>query len=382
MKSARPLRASTYLLRNASKTLPLAAVIVLAVMLVAGIVSLINSIPLSIRTIYRYSRHYVGVTPRGDAEMTPKNIAVLKTEAPVPIDRLMLVRGSEIEVKSLVGPWPFVVLALTPDDTGYYLRRMGSLEVEGRLPADGEPEVLVSEPVARNLGIRIGSELMGPSNPDAYSPQVVKVVGVAKTDLWVAVMSRSYHELNHFPPVDSVVAFAKTLEDQHKLDTWALGRFRGERARVFAYQKLEEQANTMFAILYQILNVVIFMLVVVITTMMGMLFNIFLGQRLQEFGLLQALGYSRKVILRRVVAETALVVAGGWVLGLGFACLTLMVVKRQMMDPRAFAVDVFDRAAYTYTIPIPVAIFVVAIVTVMLKFRQYDPVGIVERRLV
>lgn len=382
MRSPRPLRPAVYLVRNGPKTLPLGGVIVLAVMLVAGIVSLINSIPLSIRTIYRYSRFYIGATPRGDAEMTPVIREILEKESPVKLDRIMTVRGSEIDVNSIVGKWPFVVLALTDSDAHYYMDRMGAHDLVGRYPRDGEPEVVLSEPVARNLNKKIGSQLMGPEDSDAYSPKSVKVVGIIQCKEWVAVMSRSYHEANHFPPVDSLLAFAGNPADQLKLDHWALNRFKGERARIFAYQKLEEQANTMFTILYQILNVVIGMLVIVITIMMGMLFNIFLGQRLQEFGLLQALGYARPVILRRVVAETALVVLGGWMLGLATAVGMLTIVKHQLMDPKAFSLDVFDRSAYIYTVPIPFAIFAVAVATVLFKFRRYDPVGIVERRLV
>ncbi|MES1228308.1 MAG: hypothetical protein ABUL72_06515, partial [Armatimonadota bacterium] len=177
MSTPRPLRATTYLLRNAPKTLPLAGVIVLSVMLIAGIVSLIDSIPLSIRTIYSYSRYYIGITSRGDDEMIVKHKETLEKEAPVPIDRLMYVRGAEVEVKSIVGNWPFVVLALTEDDAHYYMGKMGVTSIDGRYPKDGEPEVIVSQPLAQNLHLQIGSVLLGPENTDAYSPNPVKVVG-------------------------------------------------------------------------------------------------------------------------------------------------------------------------------------------------------------
>src|SRR5882724_2278560 len=62
----RPLAPSTYLLRNAGKTIPLTAVIVLAVTLVSGIIAMIDSIPYSIRTVYKYAKEDTGVTPRGD----------------------------------------------------------------------------------------------------------------------------------------------------------------------------------------------------------------------------------------------------------------------------------------------------------------------------
>jgi hypothetical protein len=64
----------------------------------------------------------------------------------------------------------------------------------------------------------------------------------------------------------------------------------------------------MFSILYRILDVVIGTLVLVITFMMGMLMNIYQSQRLVEFGLLQAIGYTKKQLFARVFAETAIVI--------------------------------------------------------------------------
>jgi putative ABC transport system permease protein/lipoprotein-releasing system permease protein len=175
---------------------------------------------------------------------------------------------------------------------------------------------------------------------------------------------------------------AKDIREQGRLDHWAYDRFKGEQARVFAYFQLEKETDEMFRILYSILNVVVAMLVIVITLMMAMLMNIYQSQRIQEFGLLQALGYTRKSLLKRVLLETGLVMVGGWILGVIVAFLLLSAVKAVLMDPRAFMLDPWDRPAYLYTVPVPIAIFFAATVTVSRRFAKFDPVGVVERRLV
>lgn len=356
--------------------------IVLAVMLIASIVALMNSIPLSIKTIYGYSRHYLGVTPRGDAARTPVIRATIEQESPVRLDRVMTARGSNIQVKSIVGKWPFVILALSPQDIEYYIKRMGGGKLEGRLPEAGQPEVVVSEPLLRNLNRKLGDVLLKPDDPEAFSPNQVKIVGVLRSSEWLILAPIDYYRANHFPPVDVLVVFAGNDQDQKKLDKWAEERFRGENAMVFAYHILQKQTDETFHILYRILNVVISILVVVITIMMGMLINIYQSQRIQEFGLLQALGYTKRRLLGRTMAETSLVVIGGWLLGLGMAWLTLNLVNGQLMHPNAFMLDTFDFGAYAYTIPVPIAISLVAWLTLVRNFRKFDPVGIVERRLV
>ncbi len=378
----RPLAPYTYLLRNAAKTVPLVSVIVLAVLLITGIVALLNSIPLSIKTIYLYSRESLGITPRGDPNLTPELIDQVREGSPVPIERVMTCRASSGTVRSIVGKWPFVVLGLTQDDIRYYLRRQGVTQIEGRLPIAGAPEGIISEPVAKNLGLQLGSAMVGPANADNYSPKPVKVVGIAHSDRWIMLDTIEYQRKNHFPPVDIAMVFAENLHDQELLDRWAEKHFKGQRAQVFAYHILEKDTNENFATLYKILNVVIGTLVLVITLMMGLLINIYQSQRLVEFGLLQAIGHTKRQLIQRVVSESIMVVVLGWLLGIFIAYLLLLLVKARLMEPNAWALNAFDAKAFAYTLPAPLAILGVAILTVFLRFRKFDPVGVVERRLV
>ena len=381
-RGAGPLTPLTYLVRNLGKTLPLIGVIVLAVLLISGIISLINSIPLSIRTIYSYSKYMVAVTPRGDPEKVQMLIDKIKQDSPVPIERLTLARGTGTQVQSLVGKWQFVVFGIQPEDMSYMLARLGSKGVDGRLPIAGKPEVVISEPVARNKDLKIGSILLGPELPESYSPNEVKVVGIARSKEWFMLSDYAYQSEFHFPKVDAVLAFAKNLNDQGVLDKWAYESFKGERAQVFAYFRLEEETSKMFTTLFVILDIVIGTLVLVITVMMGMLMNIFQSQRLVEFGLLQAIGYTKRQLIRRVVSETVAVLLFGWAVGLAIGYGLLELTKSLLMDPKAYALSTWDPVAFKYTLPVPIAILLVASMTIYFRFRKFDPVAVVERRLV
>jgi ABC-type lipoprotein release transport system permease subunit len=277
---------------------------------------------------------------------------------------------------------PYPVTGASAEDLDYLLKRFGSPRVEGRLPASRMPEAVISEPVARNLGVGLGDVLMGPDKENSYSLQEVKVVGILDTPEWLVLMDREYHELFHFPPIDILLVFAENRQQQGELDRWVHERFSGEPARVLAYHLMNQETDRTFAILYQILNVVIGVLVVVITLMMGMLISIYLSQRVTEFGLLQALGYTRKQLLARCLAETGTVLVIGWVLGIAAAFGMLRIIDAVLMHPRAFAIDPLDPQAYLYTLPVPAAIFIVASITVASRFRKYDPVNILERRLI
>jgi len=127
---------------------------------------------------------------------------------------------------------------------------------------------------------------------------------------------------------------------------------------------------------------VIAVLVLVITIMMGMLINIYQSQRIVEFGLLQAIGYTKRELLQRVMRETLWVLLLGWSIGLLCSYALLHVADALLMYPHAYALNTLDPIALKYTFPVPLSILIVATLTVFLRFRKFDPVGIVERRLV
>lgn len=376
-----PLSPTTFLFRNAGKSVPLVAVIVLAVMLIVGVIAMMNSIPYSIKTIYRYAAGQLAITPRGDDDGLRPLLKRVERASPVPIERTVIVRGIGTQIQSIVGKWPFIVLCMSPEDSAFYMKRHGVTSISGRTPRVGQPEAIISEPVARNLNLRIGSKILSPEEQDAYSPVPVTVVGIARTDDWIALGDISFQRENFFPPVDAALVFAATPEEQVRLDAAAVKELKGARAQIFTYAEIRKQSDEMFVTLYKILNVVIGTLVLVITLMMGMMINIYQGQRTVEYGLLQAIGYNRRQLLRRSMVEAFLVVVFGWIFGVLIARGLLLVVKATLMDPRAYALDVGDPVAIGYTIPLPFAVLLVAVGTILWRFRDFDPVAVVERRL-
>lgn len=354
----------------------------LSVTLIGGIIALINSITYSIETIYLYSANFLAVNPRGDFAGTAKLREDVLDNTPVKIERTITCRGVSTQVKSIVGKWPFVVIGMKRPDIEFWLDRLKVTGLDGRLPEAGKPEMIVSDPVARNLHLSLGSVVLEPTSQESYSPYPVKVVGIAHTDKWTMVTDYDYVAQNHFPPLDNMLFFAYNRGDQIKLDNWAFEHFKGERVALWAYREIDKQTKTMFSTLFAILNVIISLLVILITVMMGMLINIYMSQRLVEFGLLQALGYTKRQLLVRVIKESGAVVVVGWLLGLLLAYGVIVLFKVLLMDPNAYQIKILDPVALKYTLPVPIAIMGAALLTIFLRFRRFDPVSVVERRLV
>ncbi|MBL8047302.1 MAG: ABC transporter permease [Chthonomonas sp.] len=310
----------------------------------------------------------------------PQIRSAIEAETPVPLERVITARGIESKINSLVGEWPFAVIAMDKPDREYFRLKMRGGGIKGRDVVDGMPEAVISDPVARSLKKGLGDNLLQPSWDGRFSPKPVKIVGIVPSDVFFAYVSLDYHRAYHSPPIDLNLCFTKDPARQKEFDAWALQRFTTIDAKVFSYTYILAQSDQMFEILYRILNIVICVLVVVITFMMALLMNIHQTQRLQEYALLQALGYTKQQLVTRSLLEMSILIVGGWVAGCFMAYGLLSVVNAVLMYPRAFALDLLDRQAYLSTLPVPIAILATASYTILRNFRKFDPIGILERR--
>jgi hypothetical protein len=299
-------------------------------------------------------------------------------QSPFPIERVLKIRVAFFNVRSIVGKLPFVLHGLKPADAAFLRERMGLTQLVGRLPNAGAPEAVITRPIAVNLGLKIGDVLLKPDDPQNYSPQPVRVVGIHESDYWFAYGDYDYVAQNHFPPVDDLVIVAR---NQPAFDRWAVERFRGTQARILTHAELLRETDDSLAVLLQLLSVVIGMLVIVVTVMIGLFINIYLSQRITEFGLLQAIGFTRGFLSRRAGIEASMIVLGAWLLGVLVSVGVLWIVKVTLMDPRAYYLDPFDWYGISYTLPLPVAVLLASFLTIRLRFSRFDPVEVIERRI-
>lgn len=375
-----PLSPLLFIARNPGKSLPIGLIILLSVALIAGIVALLDSIGLTVRTVYGYNRYFAAVVPRGARRLDPQLERTVRS-APG-LHEVWDTRAAVMMVKTIVGKLPFAVIGLKEKDVPKALDRLGLRLGEGQLPSPGAAEIALSEPIVRNLHLRIGDTVLTPDDPDNYSPVPVTLTGILAGKEWFALTSYEFIQANYLLSVDSMALLARTSADQPRLDAWIWDTLKNTESRVWIYREIERETDDAFRTLNLIVNVCIAVLVCIIAIMMGLLANIYFTQRMVEFGLLQAIGFTRLQLLLRVSTETVLMVVVGWLVGLGFAYVGLLFAEKYLTLPRGLVLDTTSRRAYLSTVPVPVVICLFAILTIVWRLRKFDPVAIVERRLV
>lgn len=358
----------------------MAFVITLAVVLVASIVSIVDSIDLTVYTLYGYNRYLTGITPRNSLSIDPDVIAAVR-KAP-DLGDLYQTHSYVTFVKTIFGKMPLPIFGLNPAGRALVRARCGVRLAAGRLPAEGQPEAVVSDDVARNLGLRVGSIISKPESEDSYAPVPIRLVGLLHGPVWLGLTSKRLVDTYSPFTYTGYMAFARSARPaaQRRLDNEIERVVDKGRARVWRFSGLVRETQSALSNLYLILGIVIGIVVFAISFVSGLLANIYFTQRLPEIATLSAIGYSRRFLLLRAVAETVIFCTLGWLLGSAATIGLLVGIREVAMTPRGLLLNPVDAAAYLYTLPLPATIVTFAVATIALRLASLDPVSIIERR--
>ena len=383
-----PLSPITYLTRNPSKVLPMGFVIVLCVFLIAAVASIANSIDLTVRTIYRYTEFFTYVIPQRSTQSVPMDQRAMLEMQPE-IDRIIEGGVFFVNIKTVVGRLPFVVIGSTQEERDYLLKRIGAKLTEGRMPQEGKPEVVVSLPILENRGLKLGDVIAGPLDEGgiAGSPVPVKVVGILQSDIWVAMSSRTFTDKTFLLTPKCLLITTKVPSDLDVLNERLMpvgrkadGLLSPEKVNVLTRASLLAEVRDSLSSMYMIMEVVSATVIFVIALMSGMLSNIYFTQRIPEFGVLAALGISRTRLMMKIAWETIILTVIAWSVGSVLSVFLLKYLAANVFKQRGLFLDAMDPWAYQHTLPIPVAITIFAMVTVWVRLKRLDAVSVIERR--
>ncbi len=107
---------------------------------------------------------------------------------------------------------------------------------------------------------------------------------------------------------------------------------------------------------------------------------IFVNQRQAEFGVLNALGFGRLELVWRVARENLFTTGAAWLVGLLGCAIVLAYLQYGLYTPAGLRLNFFNPTPWLFTLPIPVAVFVVSTGTIARMLSRLDPVSIIERR--
>jgi putative ABC transport system permease protein len=268
------------------------------------------------------------------------------------------------------------------EDMPYVLERCGASLKEGQLPGPRTNGLLLSEEVAASLDLQVGDTIQDSINPELYGSVAapLQVVGILESDVRLGIVSleflNSHESYPEFPTQFLVVA----REDrQAAVDDFLRSEIQTARTDVQTFQKLNEHMADEYldslVLLAPIVTIVTAAFALVIVAVNKIAFS----RRLPEFGVLHAIGLSKRWLIRRLTIETATLASAGWMLGIGLSWSVLYTLKITLFAPHGHDLNVIAWTPIALAIPIPTTVVGFTRISVRRILSRLDPVAVVEQ---
>jgi ABC-type lipoprotein release transport system permease subunit len=298
---------------------------------------------------------------------------------------------------------PVPVLGVTEADLPVVMEACDLRLKEGRLISPRTGEIVLSEELARALGLDIGDHVSYKTNVDYYPTFATELtlVGILESvpsttlgtgssdagpEVRAGFVSYEYldgHEL--YQPRESNWIILPRPGSRPAVNEFASGLIpRNARAASVHLQSFESEMETlgleeMQRILDTAYGFVDGLVAVAAALVVGMVHRIAIAHRLPELGLLHAAGYPRRSLVRRLVIEIAAIACAGWAAGLLCAYAFSILLSNTYFAAHGWNANLADPAPLLYTLPIPLVVVAWITVSVNRTLNRLDPVAIFER---
>jgi hypothetical protein len=298
------------------------------------------------------------------------------------VDKVQRDTYSNIDLNMLAGNANFDLFGLSEQDTNDLLTYYGDHVSRGRLPRRDAPEIVLSEEVARARGVGIGDLVGSDVNEIDSLPEHFTIVGLISGPVRLGFIPREYMTANYFGARRFQALVVLPKRGQLASTRAALHEIiNSQPYRIFDGPFVDGKIDELLVNLQRINDFLTLAVALTLALVIGLLNNLYFRQRMNEFGLLAALGYARRQLALKVVTESALVVLAAWVLGVVVGGAALAWFNAAYMYPHGLVLRVFDPAIIMRsTLPVPVMVLIFSLGTLLWQLWRLDPISIIERR--
>jgi len=289
---------------------------------------------------------------------------------------------SNLDINMLAGQAQFDLYGFDQPGMAQLLALYGDRVAVGRLPRADANEIAISEEIARSRQVWIGGKLGNNVDELDRLPDAFTVVGIIRGPTRIGLIPLDYMTEHYLfeRRYQGLVVVPQTGHEQAVHDQ--LQALIGDSAfRLFDWSYIKAKIDSLIANLDVINRFLILLVTIVLALVVGLLNNLFFRQRMNEFGLLAAVGYSRWGLIRRVVWESLGVTLASWLIGVGLGVAVLSWFNISFIVPHGLLMNVFDwNVLLLHTLPIPLMVFLFGMGTVGWQLLRLDPISIIERR--
>lgn len=275
------------------------------------------------------------------------------------------------------------VYFMEKEDIEYVLAENRCKLIEGRLPDRNANEVILHWRIMSNKNLKIGDYIGSLADKGEVLAGKYKITGIIDGDAVLSFGGESYKEkqLKKIGEIKNKMAILIFPENGSSTLNKELELVDGTDAKCYTYQQLKDKLEEQINGLNTTLLIIILVVVSVLSISVGALMYITYMQRTDEFGILYAIGYSKKYIIKKISKEIIYLNIFSWITGMILSFVFIFILNKTIYNPQGQVLTLFDFRELFFTLFIPIMVGVFSLYPIIRVLKKWDPISVIERRI-
>ncbi len=253
--------------------------------------------------------------------------------------------------------------------------------IKGRLPAPGTYEVALHWKIAALKGLNVGDHFGYPYCERDYLVGDYKLVGLLDGDLLIGLSDLDTYSHNYHLAKEGTAFLVIPQKGQLAKVLSFLAQCVQKDPKLMVVQRDTPVNVENFYLDALYLDAIYLAITGIVTICVSSLFYIYFYQRRPEFCLLEALGYSRPMIIGNVFWEIVGISLAGFILG-GVVCFASgSALNSLLFMGRGLPLELWDISYPFKLLPIPLVIILSGLLIVWRVLQKADPISTIEGKV-
>lgn len=255
---------------------------------------------------------------------------------------------------------------------------------EGRLPQENSYELIMHEDMLKNKGLSVGDTFGSAVDEGEQIDGKYMITGAFSGNSYMAFGTKSYKqkELEELGLDFQNTTFGLLVTPKADLDTMntMLDTMSHDEAAAMTLSYAQKTLKDNVSSIKFLMGVIVIVIAVSISAAVCIVLETTYNDRMEEFGILYAIGYKKSWLFRNIIAEIVVLVFISWILGLILSYGVLSLVAKSVFEPMGQMLSIVSIQSLLYTIIVMAVFVVVTILVTILKFAKKDLIAIIEMR--
>lgn len=273
------------------------------------------------------------------------------------------------------------ILSVRANDMEYLMQKHKTTLKAGRLPREENKEVALDSRVAKNKNVKIGDKIGNSVLKNDSLDGEYTVVGLLDGENFISIMPYSITaESINSKEMSLLQKSALIFPKENKLSQVEelVNSYPRNEIHILTLKDTIEIINQRSMSILNTLDMVCIIAIVVMVISVGSSKFVQFYNRKQEFGVLNALGYTKLEIMKKTFMEILLINSLGFFIGLGFGLLLSFLISMAIFESVGAIPVVFCFKALFISLFIPLFTALFTLVPVNRMINSLDPIVMIE----